>query len=74
MPLSYIRFTNSFFSLLRHVRRRGEHGSKDAAQRANTVWKRMLEEYEAPAIDPGVDEALRDFIARRKASFPDSEV
>ena len=34
----------------------------------------MLAEYEAPPIDPGVDEALQDFIARRKASMPDSEV
>jgi trimethylamine--corrinoid protein Co-methyltransferase len=51
-----------------------EGGSLDAAQRANAIWKRMLAEYEAPAIDPGVDEALLDYIARRKASFPDSDV
>ena len=34
----------------------------------------MLEEYEAPAIDPGVDEALQAFIAKRKALVPDSNV
>jgi trimethylamine--corrinoid protein Co-methyltransferase len=51
-----------------------EDGSLDAAQRANRIWKRMLAEYEAPPIDPGVDEALLEFIARRKASFPDSDV
>ena len=51
-----------------------EDGGMDAAQRANAIWKRMLREYEAPPIDPGVDEALLDFIARRKASMPDSEV
>ena len=34
----------------------------------------MLAEYEAPPIDPAVDEALLDFIARRKAAMPDSEV
>jgi trimethylamine--corrinoid protein Co-methyltransferase len=51
-----------------------EDGSLDAAQRANKVWKRMLAEYEAPPIDPGIDEALQEYIARRKASFPDSEV
>src|SRR5581483_5490609 len=49
-------------------------GSLDMAQRANAAWKRMLREYEAPPIDPGVDEALLDFMARRKASFPDSNV
>jgi trimethylamine--corrinoid protein Co-methyltransferase len=41
-------------------------GGRDAAQRANTIWKRMLAEYEAPEIDPGVDEALLDYVARRK--------
>ncbi len=51
-----------------------ETGSLDAAQRANGIWKRMLAEYEAPPIDPGTDEALQEFIARRKASFPDSDV
>ena len=51
-----------------------EDGSKDAAARANAVWKRMLAEYEAPPLDPGIDEALLDFIARRKAAAPDSEV
>ncbi len=51
-----------------------EDGSLDAAQRANGIWKRMLREYEAPPIDPGIDEALREFIAKRKASMPDSEV
>jgi trimethylamine--corrinoid protein Co-methyltransferase len=49
-----------------------EDGELDARARANKVWKRMLAEYEAPAIDPAVDEALVDFIARRKASMPDA--
>jgi trimethylamine--corrinoid protein Co-methyltransferase len=51
-----------------------EDGSLDAAQRANRIWKRMLAGYEAPPIDPAIDEALLDFVARRKASMPDSEV
>jgi trimethylamine--corrinoid protein Co-methyltransferase len=34
----------------------------------------MLAEYEAPPIHPGVDEALLDYIYRRKAAFPDSDV
>jgi trimethylamine--corrinoid protein Co-methyltransferase len=49
-------------------------GGKDQAQRANQRWKQMLAEYQAPAIDPAVDEALCDYMARRKASFPDSNV
>jgi trimethylamine--corrinoid protein Co-methyltransferase len=51
-----------------------EDGSLDAAQRANAIWKRMLAEYEAPPIDPAIDDALLEFIVRRKASMPDSEV
>jgi trimethylamine---corrinoid protein Co-methyltransferase len=51
-----------------------EDGGLDAAQRANKIWKRMLNDYEAPPIDDGIDEALLEFIVKRKASFPDSEV
>ena len=51
-----------------------EDGSLDAAARANRIWKKTLAEYEAPPIDPGIDEALNEFIERRKASMPDSEV
>src|SRR5690348_13316714 len=51
-----------------------EDGSLDAAQRANAIWKRMLAEYEAPPIDQATDEALLEFMIRRKASMPDSEV
>jgi len=51
-----------------------EDGSQDAPIRANAIWKKMLREYEMPAMDPAVDEALRDFIAQRKASMPDSEL
>jgi trimethylamine--corrinoid protein Co-methyltransferase len=47
-------------------------GKLDAAQRANKLWKKMLAEYEMPPIDPAVDEALRDFIERKKASMPDA--
>ena len=31
----------------------------------------MLAGYEAPPMDEGVDEALREFIARKKAAQPD---
>jgi trimethylamine---corrinoid protein Co-methyltransferase len=49
-------------------------GERDAATRASVLVKRMLNEYEAPAIDPAVDEALLEFIAKKKASFPDSNI
>ena len=50
-----------------------EDGSLDAAQRANKIWKTMLNEYEAPALDPSIDDALQEFMTRRKAEFADRE-
>ena len=47
-------------------------GSLDTAERANRLWKRLLQEYQAPPLDAATDEALLEFIARRKASFEDS--
>lgn len=49
-------------------------GSQDATQRANTLYKKMLRDYEAPVLDPAIDEALIAFIDRRKAEFADSNV
>jgi len=48
-----------------------EDGSLDAAQRANKLVKSQLQEYQAPALDPAIDEALQEFMQRRKAEFPD---
>ena len=50
-----------------------EEGSQDAMQRAAKVWPQMLQDYQAPPIDPGLDEALCEFITRRKAEFPDKD-
>lgn len=47
-------------------------GSADAATRANAKWKQMLADYEAPPLDEGIDEALKDFIARRKTAVEDA--
>jgi trimethylamine--corrinoid protein Co-methyltransferase len=47
-------------------------GAEDAAARANRAWKRRLAEYQAPPLDPATAEALRDFVARRKAAAPDA--
>jgi trimethylamine--corrinoid protein Co-methyltransferase len=50
-----------------------EEGSMDAAMRANLKWKKMLNEYEAPTLDPAIDEALLEFIAKRKSEFEDRD-
>ena len=37
-------------------------------------WKRRLAEYEMPPLDEGIHEELVEWMDRRKASFPDSDV
>jgi len=49
-------------------------GSPDMTKRANALWKKMLAEYVEPPMDAGVDEALLEYIAKRKAAAPDSNV
>ncbi len=49
-----------------------EAGAPDSMALANARVKKLLGEYEAPALDPGTAEALADFVARRKASEPDA--
>lgn len=43
-----------------------ESGGLDAAQRAHRKWKELLAVYQQPPLDPAIDEALREFVARRK--------
>ena len=49
-------------------------GSSDATVRANKIWKKMLNDYQPPELDPAIDEALLEFIAKRKGSFADSNI
>ncbi len=51
-----------------------EDGAKTSVERANETWKRMLAEYEPPPLDEAKDEELTEWIERKKASFPDSDV
>jgi trimethylamine--corrinoid protein Co-methyltransferase len=34
--------------------------------------RNWLEHYEAPHLDPAIDDALKDYIARKKDSMPDA--
>jgi trimethylamine--corrinoid protein Co-methyltransferase len=47
-------------------------GSTDAATRANALWKKRLAEYQAPALDEGIRDGLRDFIEARKTGMADA--
>jgi trimethylamine--corrinoid protein Co-methyltransferase len=46
-------------------------GESRTEQRAAQIVATTLAEYEAPPLDESIDEALRDFIERTKASMPD---
>jgi len=48
-----------------------EQGGIDMATRASTRWKKLLDDYDAPPLDEGIDAALRDFMDRRKSQMPD---
>ena len=50
-----------------------EDGALDTAQRANRIWKKMLEEYTPPPLDESIDDALLAYIGQRKLQFPDKE-
>ncbi len=45
-------------------------GSVEITQRSNNYAKKLLNQYEEPKLDPGVDEALLDYIARREREIP----
>ena len=44
-----------------------ESGALTATQRANGIWKRILQDFEAPALDIARTEAMQAFIERRSA-------
>ena len=46
-------------------------GGRDAAARALEAARALLEEYEAPPLDPGVAEALAAYVAKREEELPE---
>jgi trimethylamine---corrinoid protein Co-methyltransferase len=48
-------------------------GGKDATQRATELWKQALKEYEEPAMDPAIREALSAYVAQRRAAIGSGE-
>ena len=49
-----------------------EEGARDTQTLANVRVKKMLGDYQAPAIDEGVREAIDAYVARRKSEMPDA--
>ncbi len=65
------RYENAFYAPLVSDWRNYETwrlaGGVEAAQHANAIWKQLLAEYTPPPIDPGIDEALKAYVAKRKS-------
>ena len=49
-----------------------EEGARDTVTLAAERVEKMINTYQKPVIDPAVEEALTDYVARKKASVPDS--
>ncbi|GAB4271110.1 MAG: trimethylamine methyltransferase family protein [Pararhodobacter sp.] len=49
-----------------------EEGARDSATLASIKVKKMLRDFEAPPLDPGIAEALKAYVDQRKASEPDA--
>ena len=52
---------------LQNYERWQQKGAKTADIRANETWKKWLAQYQQPPLDPGIDEALREYMVKRKA-------
>ena len=51
-----------------------EEGERTTETLAAARVKKLLDGFQAPALDPGINEALNDYVARKKASMPDQFV
>ena len=49
-----------------------EEGARDTEALAAVRVKKMLADYQQPALDEGIAEGLADYVARKKASMPDA--
>lgn len=49
-----------------------DEGARDTQTLASLRVEKLLADYQQPALDPSINEALSDYIARRKAAEPDS--
>ena len=49
-----------------------EEGARDTVTLAAERVEKMINTYQKPAMDPAVEEALTDYVARKTASVPDS--
>jgi trimethylamine--corrinoid protein Co-methyltransferase len=69
------RFRECFYrpllSSTENYERWKRNGGRDASTRANEIWKKTLEEYEEPAMDPDLKAELEAFVDRRRKELGD---
>ena len=46
-------------------------GGLDAAARAAEIWRRTLDEYEEPPLEPAIRQELEEYVSRRRAELGD---
>ncbi|MEQ1872341.1 MAG: trimethylamine methyltransferase family protein [Ilumatobacteraceae bacterium] len=72
-PHTMQRYETAFYSPLvsdwRNYETWSQDGAVDARERAHRIWRQLLEQSESPALDVAIDEALSDFVARRKEAL-----
>jgi trimethylamine--corrinoid protein Co-methyltransferase len=77
-PHTQDRYATEFYAPFLADRQNYENwvnsGLLDAAQRANKIWKQLLEEYEAPPLDPAIEQELREFVERRERELEGVEL
>ncbi|MDH2415919.1 trimethylamine methyltransferase family protein [Nocardioides sp. CER19] len=64
-------FYRPFLSSSENYERWMRNGAKDAAARAEDVYRKKLEEYEPPALDEAVREELEAYVSRRRTELGD---
>jgi trimethylamine--corrinoid protein Co-methyltransferase len=69
------RFRECFYrpivSSTENYERWARNGGNDTATRASEVWKKTLEEYEQPELDPALHEELKAYVDRRRTELGD---
>jgi trimethylamine---corrinoid protein Co-methyltransferase len=69
------RFRDCFYrpllSSTDNFERWARNGSADAAARAGDIWRKDVDEYEAPPIDDAVLAQLEEYVVRRRAELGD---
>ena len=69
------RFRECFYrpllSSTANYERWSRDGGKDAAARASDIWRKTLEEYEEPELDPDLKAELKAYVDRRRTELGD---